>query len=181
MKPFLPILLIALSIGIFYLYINPHYAEVRNLLGQRNEYTAALAGIERVKQLRDSLETQYGDLSKTDVDRLSKLIPRNLNTVKLTADLDALAGRRGMSLKNVRVNEETSDNSTSVKSDTSKPYKTTTMSFSVLGSYQNFISFLRDMENSLQLIDVRTVDMKAGNSQSNLLQFDVTIQTYWIK
>ena len=180
MKPFVPILLIVLSIGMFYLYINPHYLTVKSLLNQRAEYKTALANIEQVKQLRDTLETQYSELSQDDVSRLEKIIPQTLNTVKLTADMDALAGKRGMTLKNVRVSELNSDNAAGISQKSDKPYKTTTMTFSVNGSYPNFIGFLKDLEKSLQLIDVRTVNMKVGNSQTNIMQFDVTIQTYWI-
>src|SRR5579864_4953511 len=99
MKPFLPILLIVISIGIFYLYINPNYTNIRTLLSQRSDYQTALANIEQVKQLRDSLETQYGNISPDDINRLNKVIPQNLNVVKLTADLDSMASKRAMSLR----------------------------------------------------------------------------------
>ncbi len=155
--------------------------EVRDLLKQRSDYQTALANIEEVKQLRDSLESQYNDLSQDNIARLEKVIPQNLNIVKLTADLDALAGKRSMSLRNVRVTEQASDNSVGITAKENKPYKTTTMSFSVLGSYSNFVSFLRDIEKSLQLIDVRAVNMKTGGTSTNIMQFDVTVQTYWIQ
>jgi Tfp pilus assembly protein PilO len=181
MKPFLPILLIVISIGIFYLYINPNYTNIRTLLSQRSDYQTALANIEQVKQLRDSLETQYSNISPDDINRLNKVIPQNLNVVKLTADLDSMASKHAMSLRNVRVTEEASDSSTGITTKDSNPYKTTTMSFSVLGTYPSFVSFISDMEKSLQLIDVRTVDMKIASTQGNIMQFDLTIQTYWIQ
>ncbi len=180
MKPFLPILLLVLSVGMFYLYTNPRYAAIRDLLKQRSEYQTALANIEAVKQLRDSLETQYGNLSQDDINRLEKIIPQNLNTVKLSADLDAIASRRSLSLKSVRVNEQVSDNS-GVAAKEDKPYKTTTISFTVLGSYPNFVAMLKDMEKSLQLIDVRSISMRSGLSSAAIMQFDVTFQTYWIQ
>ena len=181
MKPFLPILLIAIAIGIFYLYIDPHYMAVKGLLKQRAEYQTAIANIEQVKQLRSTLETQYNDLSQSNITRLEIVIPQNLSVVKLTADLDALAGKRTMSIRNVRVTEQASDNSSGITPKDNKPYKTTTMSFSVLGSYSNFVLFLRDIEKSLQLIDVRSVHMKTAGNTSSIMQFDITVQTYWIQ
>jgi Tfp pilus assembly protein PilO len=163
------------------MYIDPHYAEIRGLMKQRADYQAAIANIEQVKQLRDSLETQYNDLSPDNITRLGKIIPQNLNIVKLTADLDAIAGHYSMTLRNVRVTEQASDNSAGVNAKENKPYKTTTMSFSVLGTYPSFVAFVKDVENSLQLIDIRSVSMKSTGTSSSLMQFDITIQTYWIQ
>ncbi len=183
MKPFLPIILVVIAIGIFYAYIDPQYMEVRSLLSQRSEYTNALANIEQVKQLRDELETQISDLSPENVSRLEKAIPYELNTVKLTSDLDSLAGRRGMSIRNVRVVEEMVDSGATISSKPKGPYKTTTMSFSVVGTYNNFIAFLKDVEKSLQILDVRAISMRvSGSTQSPvIMQFDLTVQTYWIQ
>ncbi len=171
-----------IAIGMFYLYISPNYADVKMLLNQRSEYKHALANIEAVKELRDSLEANISNLSQADVDRLEKAIPRNINTVKLTSDLDALAGKRGMSIRNVKVVEETSDSGAVINTQSKQPYRTTTMSFSVVGTYTSFSNFLKDIEKSLELIDVRSVSMRSNTTQSsNLMQFDLVIQTYWVQ
>jgi Tfp pilus assembly protein PilO len=181
MRPFLPIILVVIAIGVFYLYISPNYGEVRMLLNQRSEYTNALTNIEAVKELRDSLEANISNLSQSDVDRLEKAIPKNINTVKLTSDLDALAGKRDMSLRNVRVVEETADSGAVINTASKDPYRTTTMSFSVVGTYAAFSAFLKDVEKSLQVIDIRSVSMRKTSEASNLMQFDLVVQTYWIQ
>ncbi len=183
MKPFLPIILVVIAVGIFYAYIDPQYMEVRNLLSQRSEYTHALANIEEVKILRDELETQISDLSAESVSRLEKSIPREFDVVKLTADLDALAGRRGMSVRNVRVVEESTDSGATINAKSKDLYKTTTMSFSVVGTYANFLAYLKDIEQSLQIIDVRAVNMRISSTTQTpvIMSFDLTVHTYWIK
>lgn len=181
MKPFLPIILILLAIGIFYMYISPHYSAVKNLMDERGQYVAALANIGQVQQLRDSLETQYGNLPQDNINRLNTAIPQGLDTVKLISDLDTVAGQQGMTLSNVQMTSENSDNNQAVNVKNVQPYQTATMSFTVIGTYPGFLSFLKSMENSLQIIDVRAVTMRSSNTKNNLMQFDVTIQTYWIK
>ena len=181
MKPFIPIALILISIGLFYLFINPHYQTVRDLFRQRGEYRLALSNIEAVKELRDSLETQYNSLPADDIGRLEKMLPQNINAVKLTADLDAIASRHFMTVRGVRINEQSINDGSAVSGALSKPFETTSMTFNVIGSYPNFLSFLKDMEKSLQLIDVKSLSVKSSGNQANLMQFNVAIQTYWVK
>jgi Tfp pilus assembly protein PilO len=185
MKSILPLLLIAVSVGLFYLHIDPRYMQVQTLLGQKSEYSAALAKSEELQQKKNALLNQYNNLSKDDLARLEKLLPNNLNTVKLVADIDGIAGKRGITVRSVRVTEQQADRSQQVSTDPSaKPYQTTVVSFRFSATYDNLVMFLRDLEQSLQLIDVKTITFQAKNDKDDkagIYDYDVSFQTYWIK
>lgn len=185
MKSILPLLLIAVSVGLFYLHIDPRYEKVDALLGQKSEYSAALSKSAELQQKKNALINQYNNLSKDDLARLEKLLPNNLNTVKLVADMDSIAGKHGITVKAVRVTEQQADRSQQVSTDPSaKPYETTVISFRFSATYENLVSFLRDLEQSLQLIDVKTITFQATNAKdekAGIYDYDVSFQTYWIK
>ena len=50
------------------------------------------------------------------------------------------------------------------------------LQFSVTGSYENFRMFLKDLEQSLRIVDVRT--MNFGASKEDEYSYSVTLSTY---
>lgn len=185
MKAFTPITLVLISIGLFYLFTDPHYMKVKTLMEERSQYQTALANIQSIGDLRDSLESSYNNLPQDQVARLEKVIPQNFNVVKVAADLDGMAARHGMSVRNVKVTDAVNDTRATVQAGPALPYKSSTFSFSVSGTYPNFVAFLRDIEHNLELVDVRSVSLRsspsANGSISNVFQFDIAVETYWIQ
>jgi len=53
------------------------------------------------------------------------------------------------------------------------------LSFSVSSSYETFLTFLRDLERSLRLVDITKLSFNAASSDS--YDFNVTIRTYWLR
>jgi Tfp pilus assembly protein PilO len=187
MKQYLPYLLIAVSVGLFYVHIDPRYKEVQKLQTQKDEYIAALAKIDELQAQKNQILSVYNALPKSDLARLDRLLPEKLNAVKLVADMDGVAGRYAITIGNIRVTEEAVDRGDTVGGETGgKPYRTTAVSFKFTASYTNMVSFLRDLEKSLQLIDITAIsfdvkETKPGEATSNLNEYQVTFQTYSLK
>ncbi len=187
MKQYLPYLLIAVSVGLFYLHIDPRYKAVQNLQAKKGEYVSALAKVEELQAQKNQILNVYNALPKADLARLDHLLPEKLNAVKLIADMDGVAGRYGITMGNIRVSEEAVDRGSSVSGDGSaKAYRTTVVSFKFTANYQNMTAFLRDLEKSLQLIDITSIsfnveEKKAGESSSRLSDYQVSFQTYSLK
>lgn len=59
-------------------------------------------------------------------------------------------------------------------------FRSMTMSFTVTARYEVFLDFLRDLERSLRVADIISLDVKPGDSASAPYEFSVTIQTYWL-
>lgn len=181
MKAIMPILLIVVSVGLFYLHIDPRYETVRGLILEKNQYEEAILKAEELSSVRDELLTKYNALPKEDLAKLERLLPTNLNTVKLVADISSIGGPYGIAIRSINVKEQATDVGQSVETlEKVKPYQTTVISFKFSSTYPNLVSFLKDIEKSLQLVDVRSVTFST-NDNSNLSDYDVTIQTYWLK
>ncbi len=181
MKTFTPIILIVLSIGLFFFFVSPKYSTVRSLIDERLQYASAMDSIEEVKMLRDDLEIQLSSMPRATIDRLNRLVPQNINTVRLAADINTVGSSRGLNLINLRVNEDAMDNSGAVAPVSSKPYRSATISLSVTAPYTGFVAFLEDLEQSLQLINVKSVNFRTASREGNDYQFDLVVETYWIE
>jgi len=184
MKRIIPILLIVVSGGLFYLHIDPRYVEVQSLLAKKSEYSSALAKGDELQVKKNFLLTQYNNLPKEDLTRLERLLPSDLNAVKLVADIDSVAGRHGITVKSIKVTEAQADRAQAVVDPATKLFETTVVGFRFSATYENLVNFLRDLEQSLQLIDVKTITFQATNAKdakAGIYDYDVSFQTYWIK
>jgi Tfp pilus assembly protein PilO len=178
----MPLLFIAVAIGMFYMFINPRYENASRIKVEADQYEEALAKTEELRVVRDELLTQYNSLSRSDIDRLNRIVPDSVDVVKMVADIDAVAGKYGIIIQDVRIAEEVVDDSQGIVDQTqSKPYLTTTVAFRFVGTYENLLPFLRDLERSLQVVDVKAASFSSGRAQNNIYSFDISIQTHWLK
>jgi Tfp pilus assembly protein PilO len=182
MKSIMPFLLIVLAIALFYVFISPHYQSAKLLQAEANQYEDALQKAEELRVLRDELLTQYNSLPASDIEKLERIVPDSVDIVKLVADIDGVAGKYGIALKDINVKEQVADEARGVTTpENQKPYETTTVSMELTTTYANIIPFLKDIERSLQLVDVKAIEFSSGVSTNNLYTFTLTIQTYWIR
>ena len=157
MKSLTPILLITLSLGLFYLHVSPRYQSIQTLMTEEVQYKNALAKAGELQDRRDQLLTKYNGFSKSDSDRVKRLIPDTVNTVKLVADMNSIAGKYGITIKSIVTTQQKVDDSQAVggkgTAAPKKPYQTTLITFAFTSTYQNLVQYLKDLEKSLQLID----------------------------
>jgi Tfp pilus assembly protein PilO len=184
MRSLMPILLVALAVGIFYLHIDPRYEKVLDLQDQKKQYDEALTKAKDLENRRDELQTKFESLPRDKVARLERLIPDGLNTVKLITDISEIAGvRYGIPVRAFKVKEEAVDNAQQIDGTLpAKPYVTTAISFKAAASYENMIGFIADMERSLQLVTVQNVTFKADDGQNNgITDYEIEINTYSLR
>ncbi len=177
-KTILPIFLIVAGAGLFFGYISPTYTKISTVKAEASNYDQALQKSKELLSARDILVTKYNEnFSAEDLLRLERLVPDTVDNVRLVLDIDNIAARYGMVIKNVRVNTETEDKKNLGPDD--EIFGSIMLTFSVNTSYPNFVQFIRDLENSLRLVDVVGISFKSTESSVN--DYEVTIQTYWLK
>ncbi len=187
MKSLTPIVLIVISVGLFYLHISPRYAQVQTLRSQQSQYKDALDRVDNLGVTRDQLITKYNTFSPDNLTRLERFLPDKVNTVKLIADIDNVAGRYGIAIRSVTTSDQDVDNAQAIATEASaeKPYKTTQVTFRFTSSYPNLVLFLKDLEKSLQMVDVKSVSfvVAQASSQPNsgLSEYQIAIHTYSLK
>lgn len=200
MGRFLPFILLIASAGLFFAYVNPTY---RGLDVQKAEVARLDEALNKAKELqaiRDKLLAKYNTFSSEDLERLRKLLPDHIDNVRLIIDMDNIASRYGMTITKVGIkrSEETdndaassvvSGEAASLQRDFTAPERqgtslesplgTVDLSFTVSGTYETFLAFLRDIERSLRLVDI--VDLSFTSSKGNFYDFNITIRAYWLR
>ncbi len=181
MRSLMPILLISVSLALFYVFIDPRLEAVRDLVEEENQYQEAIAKAEELMVVRDQLLSQYNSIPDGDLDRLERIVPDSVNFVKLVADIDSVAGRYGIAPRGIEV-KEVLDESLGIGDTASlTPYLSSTITFSFVSSYENLVNFLTDLEKSLQMIDIKSITFSTEGEDSDLHNFNVSFDTYWLR
>src|SRR5258708_4312003 len=109
MKLTLPITLIVISLGMYFLYISPTVAEIKALNLKKAEYNTALVSASELKAKRDQVLIDYNNISSGDIDRLNKIIPEQFNSVLFANDLNTVASSYGLLVKDFKADEPKAD------------------------------------------------------------------------
>jgi hypothetical protein len=191
MNLILPIILLLSSLGVFFGYVDPHYKGTPvtpDSVDYSTYGTLALQGeLAKFNSITDTSNTivaQEGDLvakknkiSDADQARLEKLLPSNIDNIRLIIEISQIAQARNLVAKNISVSD-TNAAADSIGSSNSG-YGTLSMKFTVNASYNNFISLLQDLENNLRLVDI--TDISFSSTDNGFYDFNVTLNTYWLK
>jgi len=132
--------------------------------------------------VRERLTGDRAKISEANVDKLTKMLPDGVENVGLVIDIDDIANKYGMTIRDTQVNDISArvNSGGAVGPDATK-YGTISLSFSVTASYENFIAFLQDLEASERLVDVTNMSFSSSGAKTDQYDFNVTIQTYWLK
>lgn len=184
MKSLTPIVFIIISVILFFTITDPIYKEVKDLKVKYAQYQDVLDKSAELLKQRKTLQDKYSSFAEEDVTRLTKLLPDTVDNVRLIIDIDEIAKRYGLTIKNVRL-DDSKVNKSGVKDSVATitagegKYGTIPMGFSVTADYNTFLSFLEDLEGSLRIVDVVNIGLKPG--ANNVYSFDVSLKTYWLK
>lgn len=186
MQFLLPIILVVISAGAFFTFIDPRYQEVKGLQKEKAEYVRISENTERVRDIRNSLKAKYNAISVEQLDRLEKLLPPHIDNIRLILDINNIAQRNGnMTIRDIQIDEGAGQGTGaggSIASTGSDLYGTVIFSFSVTTTYGNFKNFMEDVSRSLRIIDVTSLDItKLNDVEGDFYRFGVGIQTYWLK
>lgn len=173
-----PIIAIIIAAGAFFGYIDPTYENIKETQADIEEYDQALVKSRELEEVRDDLLIKFNQFNEQKLERLKKILPDNVDSVRLIMDIDSIASRYGLTIRDFQLNESSrSDGELPTENETR--VETTNLSFKVTASYQNFIAFMEDLEKSLRLVDVTNISFNA--SDINLYEFEINLRTYWLR
>jgi len=188
MSRLLPIGCLLFAIGIFFGYIRPTWnGSIETSKAGIVSYTSALAKAKEYKEKEAELLTARNSIPPESLARLNAFLPDNIDNVQIILDLDALAARSGVKLsdfdlKNSTVavagEEETIDPGTGGLASP-KPIDSADITLKVTGTYQSFRIFLTQIEQSLRMLDVVSVEIK--DSKTGVYTYDLTIRIYSLR
>ncbi|MFA6520556.1 MAG: hypothetical protein WCT44_03045 [Candidatus Paceibacterota bacterium] len=193
-----PVILIGISVAVFLLFTNPIYNEISALKSQVGSYDDALNNSKALENERDKLTAKYNTIDKADLAKLEKLLPENVDNIRLILELEKIITPYGMVLKDVKYN--TTDTSATpangvgqraiANKQTPKDYGVFELQFSTSGTYDNFINFTKNLENNLRIVDIASINFSSSATTAGLLskkdateiyKYDFKIRTYWLK
>ena len=178
MKYLIIIILLIASIALFSMVVNPLYQEVKGIRAQVGQLNEALNDSKRIQDIRGSLLERFNAITDADLARIRKVLPDNVDNVRLVLEISRVASEHGLILRDVRAAEEPKTKTGTIGPDES-PYGTIGLGITVAGPYRSFVGFLEDIEKALRLVTVTSLSFNATAEDFN--QYTMTLETYWLK
>ncbi len=188
-KNLTPIILVILAVGIYFTFTAGKIDELKSIQSVNAGYQQALNNSEKLIKVRDTVLKNYNNISEEDRARLDKMLPDNVDNVRLIIDVNGVGARHGLFLKNIKTNatniiptaEITKGSIITTKNNVngSQGYETVTLSFNVTTDYQTFIDLLKDLEMSLRIMDISKITLNANDGKN--YEYSVELKTYWLK
>lgn len=177
-----PLFLIAISIVAFFVWINPQYNAVMARKDVLNDTKKALASMDQLKTERARLIGLENKFSKADLDKLQKFLPDNVDNIRFFLDVQGVASRYNTSIQDISVGDNGQKTTTNTKAiiASNKQYDQMTLSFSITTSYENLNLFLKDLENSLRLVEIKSISFTADNKTPNRYKVSVGVNAFWL-
>lgn len=200
----LPITLILASVGVFFFYIQPTYEDITALRQEAGRLDQALSKARELQTMRDQLLSRFNALDPEDLARLQKMLPDNIDNVRLILDIDNIAAAYGLQIRDFGISESApgtspSDGAQQQGSDeesagatqqaaggqSGAAHRSVVMDFSVQATYDEFLNFARDLERSLRLVDITSISLAGGGGATEegaepQYGFGVSLRTYWL-
>lgn len=171
-----PIFLLIASAGLFFGYVDGQLAAYKTKAAELAQYQNALDKATQLDYRKEELRNQANAISEADRTRLAKMLPSTVDSVRLIIELDGIAARYGLSLKNVLINKADGKQVLG----TTNPFGVLSMSFDITSGYNTFLNFLRDLERNQRIADIEMLAVKTDD-KTNLYTYSVSLKTYWLK
>ena len=99
-----PGFLIIVSVGMFIFFTNPTYKEVNALSLEVDSFNEALNNSKELQERRNELADKYSSFLPSDITKLEKMLPNNVDNIRLIIEIQNIASQHSLSLKNVEYN-----------------------------------------------------------------------------
>lgn len=180
-RALLPLLLIIISGTTFYLWTNPHYTDVKALKVQLGESNAALARAQELESLRAKLVDKENSFNQSDLAKLQKLLPDNVDNIRLFLDIQGIAARYGTSIQDISASDQGQKTTgTQAIGPSDKQYSQMTLSFSVNTSYENLKLLLKDLEKGLRIVEIKSLGFTADDKNPDRYKVSIGINAFWL-
>jgi len=197
MKIISSISFLIITVVLFFVVIDPFYTEVKQLRTDVDVYNKALNNSNELQKTRDSLIAVYKSIKQEDKDRLNHFLPSTISNIELILEIEKIANLHGMPIgdikfesKNLEDSNSVSDNNTVTVSSSggNSSYGIFPMEFIIEGKYETFLSFLKDLEHNLRLVDIKSISFSVPTQLSsaqaddlNIYKYTIKVDTYWLK
>ena len=176
-----PIFALIIAIGLGMTYIKTEFERIGAVQNQEKEYVDAIERASELKQVLAEKVAERNSYNAIDLERLNVMLPEEVKEVSVVLDLDAIARTSRMSLSNIQVSKGAGSTQQAAEGQSPAPGSESSIasrdiSFTVLGTYNDFRTFVASLEKSLVFFDI--VNLSFKETTGDLTAFDVTLRTY---
>jgi len=205
MKYLLPIINLCLAVALFFMFtdkmmvnaplnetvVSPKTGQpdislstggIRSLLVRQQELNEALTAADQDDARVNELSGTYNSFAAADLARLDEFLPDHVDNIQLIIDVNGIAKKNGMAIKNVKVStgSQNDDPATAKKIATLDPrLGAMILSFSVTGTYDAYKKLIADLAASLRIIDISSVAF--ATEDKGIYTYNLSLKTYWLK
>ncbi len=190
-----PIILLAVSIGLFVSYTNPTYRSLGELRATYSAYNEALSNSKKLLDIRNDLTARYNAISAEDRQKLETMLPDNVDNIRFILDIEEISRPYGQAMRPRDVKYDPNAQEVATKKTAqatpgqleaqNRPYGEFELEFASTGTYSNFVKFLRDMEKNLRIVDITSITFAApdtvGVANTGQYKYNFEVKTYWLK
>jgi len=187
----MPVILIGISIVAFFMFTNPIYNNITLLRAEVASYDEALNNSKALENERDKLTAKYNSINPDNLIKLQKLLPENIDNIRLILEIEQLALPYSMILKDIKYSATNAISSQEgIMPEgaqlSNKDYGVWDLEFSTAGTYNNFLNFTRDLESNLRIVDISSIEFLSSTSalsgsSPDSYKYNFKVKTYWLK
>lgn len=203
MKSIISIILIAASIAFFIFFTKPKWVELNANKLEVEKLKIAEDNAKNLKTKIDSLLKIKASIKEEDLDKIKKMIPDNVENVKLIIDFDSmlqdLITSKGTASIYRNANSQTTDDFSIENPKISKgnavieggfdssQLGVADFTFTVSLTYGDFLDFLKRIETSSRIFDIESISFSSPDSKGVrnpddiVYNFNIALKTYWLK
>jgi Tfp pilus assembly protein PilO len=174
----LPIFFLLVPVGLFFTYIDPTYDDIQSIQAQASRLDEALTKSRELQAVRNQLDARRRTFSEEDIEKLGKLLPDNIDNIRLLLDINGIADDFGMQVQSFSFSGASGVAAPDTTVARATPYQSVVMGFSVSASYEDFLVFLKALERSLRIVDV--TDISIASASGDVYTYNLSLRTYWL-
>ncbi len=170
-----------LTVSIVYSFAYPYFEEVSSLLSEKQKYNSILDSIDEINNKKNELMTKFASIPDLDKKNMEIILPEYYSFVKLASDIDMVALKYGIIIQNINSKNIGYENGNTINNaeNSARPYGSSIIGFSFTSSYNNFKSFIDELEKSLRILDIKSLKIQPNDKGS--YDFDIEFETYWLR
>src|SRR3989344_4078716 len=172
---FTPLLIIGLALVSFFYFTTPILDTINDFKAERLKLSVALDNATKLKDKQKELLDIGNVIDPIDIANLKQLLPNNIDNVRLIIDINNIAQKRGLIVRNPSIISDASTNQSQseVAVRNLTPDKSSVViSFSVSASYDILKMFLGDLDRSLRIVDIDSVAFSSNDK--NLYDYKIS-------
>lgn len=183
-KSLIPTLSITIAIVLFIFVSQPQFATISTLNQEISAYKDTTKRYQEFNAELSALMSTKNNIRISDRERIDTMIPTSIDNTRLLVDIEAMAKRNSLLFGNITIEtgannfdiKKSNENVSDTQASNHSTLVTNDISFEVIGTYEQFKSFLSEIESSLTLMEVIKISLKAQNG--TFQKYAITVQTY---